>query len=675
MNKASLQIEFEKLKAYIAKLNKKKNIDYNEMVAHSYTLTGMIETIYTLMSTGAYDAIDGSTTKLFEVIEQARNLAIHYGESANFYKMSSKAEDIVTLTPQEFDNTIAERLDLLETHQSTDYLQIYKTSDISISDSDAIYKHSFLIENLRTKEKIYVPREHLVILENRHTGATSYLLKISEDSKVYYKANDSTPTTITSLKELYKRGKLNNAYKGKPRIVPFDSIMAKIAKMARGDQYGDLQFSYFYDGKNYHSKVYNVLSDYFRKHVINERLILGKFQIRNASKLVKSKDISIPDVDKKELLDRASLKDLFYIELYLKEYNAYKEKLKKLDPTSETHIYAKHALLLELYKNGPAYFSDKFINSNSDLAKLFYDYRSERNSLSHSPLNDIEKEELISNLEKYNSALYEVLQPTYSLYTKDKRKYPYAYLTGAISQSDGKFLHNKLTEYNTYKHTGETLLIGGVKYIRLNYKENPDLYIKVDGSLYVYNYYSESSYECIAPKNTQIVEIDKSGIVKPSKINPIKNKEPILVDFSQDSLFQAYNYLKAYPQADSSYFESKYGVKCAPIITIYNAAGPGHSDRLKNVLLRRNNQHFLPRELLSCCKCKLYNDINKPIEILDKNNNIIATIYYGYVHKNGTITQVLSNGEQKEIEYGESVSRSLDTSEVIKEIKLGRNKR
>ena len=33
-------------------------------------------------------------------------------------------------------------------------------------------------------------------------------------------------------------------------------------------------------------------------------------------------------------------------------------------------------------------------------------------------------------------------------------------------------------------------------------------FIEVDGSLYVYNYYSESSYECIAPKGyTQIVEI------------------------------------------------------------------------------------------------------------------------------------------------------------------------
>jgi hypothetical protein len=100
-----------------------------------------------------------------------------------------------------------------------------------------------------------------------------------------------------------------------------------------------------------------------------------------------------------------------------------------------------------------------------------------------------------------------------------------------------------------------------------------------------------------------------------------------------------------------------------------------YSDRLKNFILRRNNQHFLPRELLSCCKCKFYNDLNKPIEILDKNNNIIATIYYGHVNKNGKITQVLSNGEEKEIEYGESVSRSLDTSEVIKEIKLERNTR
>ena len=122
------------------------------------------------------------------------------------------------------------------------------------------------------------------------------------------------------------------------------------------------------------------------------------------------------------------------------------------------------------------------------MASLFYDYRAERNILSHSPVSDEEKAKVIANLDKYNEALYEVLQPTYSLYTKDKRKYPYAYLNGAINQSDGKFLHNRLTEYNTYKHTGETLLIGGTKYIRLNYKENPDLYIKVDGSLYVYNY-------------------------------------------------------------------------------------------------------------------------------------------------------------------------------------------
>ena len=675
MNKASLENELNKLKAYITRLNKQKNIPPSDMPSHSYTLTGMIETIYTLIATGAYDTSESSSLDLFEVVEEARNLAIHYGESASFYKMTDKARSISSLTPEDYDEILAEKITSYTREKSDDYLQVYKTADVTISDSDDIYKDSFLIENLRTKEKIYVPREHLVVLENRHTGATSFLLRLSEDAKVYYKANETTTTTITSLKELYRNGHLNNAYRGKPRIVPFDNIIGKIAELVKKDPYGDLKFTYYYDNKPYHSKVYNVLSDYFRKRIINERLVLGKFQIKDATKKITDKEVSIPDIDKKELLDKSSLKDLFYVELFLKEYNAYKEKVKKLDPNSESYIYAKHALLLELYKNGPAYFSDKFINANSDLASLFYDYRAERNILSHSPISDEEKAKVIANLDKYNEALYEVLQPTYSLYTKDKRKYPYAYLSGAITTDDGKFLHNKLNEYNTYKHTGETLVVGGVKYLRLNYKENKDLYIKVDGSLYIYSYLSESSYECIAPKNTQIVEIDKNGIVKPSKINPIQGKDPILVDFSQDALFQAYNYLKSYPQSDSSYFEQKTGSKCAPIITIYNAAGPGFSDRLKNVLLRRNNQHFLPRELLSCCKCKLYNDIDKPIEILDKNNNIVATIYYGYVHKNGTITQVLSNGEQVEIEYGESVSRSLDTSEVIKEIKPGRNKR
>ena len=126
MNKTSLENEFNKLQMYIAKINKKNNISPNEMLVHSYTLTGMIETIYSLISTGAYDSIDGSSVKLFEVIEQARNLALHYGESANFYKITSKARDISALSPKEFDDILAERLEDYSKKESDDYLQIYK---------------------------------------------------------------------------------------------------------------------------------------------------------------------------------------------------------------------------------------------------------------------------------------------------------------------------------------------------------------------------------------------------------------------------------------------------------------------------------------------------------------------------------------------------------------------
>jgi hypothetical protein len=675
MDKSSLQTELNKLKEYLNKVKKNKAKSGNELLIRSYTITGMIETIYSLIRTGAYDAIDGSLDETFSLVNDARNLALHYGTSADFFKMSEKANEIVAMSPEEFDKSIAERINEYIKKESDDYLHVYKTDSVRITDSDSIHKDSFLIENLRTKEKIYVPREHLIILENRNTGDVSYLLKLTDDAKVYYKEKEGIPTSIVSLKELYKRKKLDNAYRGKPKLVKFDSVIAKMAKLVQSDPYSDLHFSYFYDGKNYYSKVYNVLSDYLQRHTMNERLALGKFQIKNASKIIESKEIEVPSLDKKELLNKATTKDLFYIELFLKEYNAYKEKTKDLGNDAEA-LYAKHALLLELYKNGPAYFSDKLINSNSDLATLFYSYRDQRNILSHSPINDHERVALIDNLERYNDALVEVLQPAYSLYGKDKRKYPHAYLPGTISIKDGKLLHNKMGEYNVYKHSGETLMLGGVKYLRLNYRDNPNLYIKVDGSLYVYNYYSESSYECIAPKGyTQIVEIDKNGTITPSKFNPLEGKEPILADFNQDSLFQAYNYLKHYPQSETGYFERKYNIRCAPIITINNAAGPYISDRLKNVIIRRNNQHFLARELLSACKCKIYDDIDKPIEILDKNNNIIATIYYGHVNKNGKITQVLSNGEEKEIEYGESVSRSLDTSEVIKEIKLERNTR
>ncbi len=676
MNRNSLQIELDKLRTYLSKLKRQK-LGTNDYVTHSYILTGMIETIYSLVSTGAYYAVDGSLEELFDAITQARNLAVHYAEADNYAKMLEVAQNIVLKTPREFEDTIADDLDKYITQDSDDYLLVYKTDIISIKDSDDIYKDSYLIENIRTKEKIYVPKEHLVIIDNRHSGGTSFLVRLSDDAKVYYKANDTTPTTIVSLKELYKNHKLDTAYRGKPKIIKFDNIISKMAKLIKQDPYEDKHFSYTYDKKTFRSKAYNVLNDFLQRRVINERFVFGPFKVGSFAEDAKKKTIAIPSVDKKELLNHASLKDMFYIELFLKEYGAFKEKIRRMEGKSEEEImYAKQALLIELFKNGPAYLSEHLIKHNSDFASLYYDFKKERNILSHNPLNDEEKANIIDNLEKYSQALYEVLQPSYSLYTKDKRKYPYAYLNGAIPTSDGKFIHNKLTEYHVYKHTGETMVVGGVKYLRLNYKGHPNLYIKVDGSLYVYNYLTESSYECIAPKSgTQIVEIDKNGVVKPSKVNLVEGKDPILVDFDQDAIFQAYNYLKSYPQADSSYFESKSGVKCAPIITIYSAYGPMYSDRLKNFILRRNNQHFLPRELLSCCKCKFYNDLNKPIEILDKNNNIIATIYYGHVAKNGIITQVLTDGTTQAIEHGDPVSRSLDTSEIITEVKLERNKR
>ena len=680
MRKNSLQYELDKLKSYIKEIDGNRRLTKAQLTIYAYTISGMIEHIYSLIATGAYTPFDDSLDDLFNIVEFVRNTAIHYNKSADFNVMISYARDIIKATPQSFSKSITERLRIAINSPYQNCLLVSNSAELKITDGDYIVQDTILFENIRTKEKLYIPKKNVYIVENKITGTTSYLVKFSPENSCFYKNNDD-PTIQVSINQMYSKKYFVSGYPhGKEKVVDLEKSINKIISHIIAEPYKSHLVVHSHGRDTYSFSAYNIIDDCLKYHQIDENIALGKFSLKEQSIDTRTTSISsrLPHGFEKAILDNASLRDVLFIETFLKGVNAYREKLKEAEEEGvEITNYAKHSLLLELYKKGPHNFSEQLIKTYPEFAELFYEYRSVRNSLAHTPIDDeILREELISSLEEHNDRLFAILNDVYHVYSKDKRKYPYAYLKGGVKLDNSKLFNNKTELYNIYKHTGETIVINGVKYLRLMSKEKNNLYIQADGTVYIYNYNTESSYECVSPVNgTRIVEIDKNGIVSKSKENPYSPRSPIHFDAGGNALLEAYNYLQHFPQADSKELYKNHEIKSLPIITVYDAMGPSYNEPLKSVLSRRFNHKFLPRELFEGNKCVLYDDIDRPIEILNKDNQIVATIYYGNIKKNGTITQVCKDGQEREIPHGRSTLRNSDTSKIITPVTLERKRK
>jgi len=83
MNSKSLDKELKNLKHYLKETKSlNETTDKNQKKIITYTLVGMIMSLYNLIKTGAYD--EQNKSELFKITEEARNTAIHYGYFNDF---------------------------------------------------------------------------------------------------------------------------------------------------------------------------------------------------------------------------------------------------------------------------------------------------------------------------------------------------------------------------------------------------------------------------------------------------------------------------------------------------------------------------------------------------------------------------------------------------------------
>ena len=107
MSEDSLNIELLKLKDYLSNIKDEVSDEYQSKLI-SHTLIGMIMTIHNLINTGAYDNI--LNQDLYSLVEESRNLSLHYGYFNEFKNIHPQATNIVESTQFKNDNYFASSL-------------------------------------------------------------------------------------------------------------------------------------------------------------------------------------------------------------------------------------------------------------------------------------------------------------------------------------------------------------------------------------------------------------------------------------------------------------------------------------------------------------------------------------------------------------------------------------
>lgn len=663
MNKNSLEKEFKKLKHYLKKVNEVGNPNsFTQRNIISHTIIGIIMSIHNLINTGAYTQEDNLSDELFSTIEDARHTAVHYGYFNDYNNIYPEAQKIISSIPKEFNTNFASRLNTLEYNEQNTYYQIFPNANIEI-------KNDFLdgfvtFFNKSNGEMLHIANEDIISVENSFNNSFSYIIKDTEEKQFFYKPNSNEVSEKINFSDL-KNLKIFKQFKVSEKRIKLDEIIKKLMESLKEDTYSNMLLTYRYNNKNHSIPVHKILRDFLFERKIDEKILsskfsLDKYEIENAT------SIEIGKLSIKDMIKTLSLSDILYIELFLKRYDSYLELQETAKENNlELSTYAKQSLLINLFEVGASSLSDKFIRSDSDFLTLYYEYKKIRNNLAHYAITSNEdKELLISNIEKYSTAFHSIISKIYNSYCKEKSKNPFLKLPQP-KDYDGKhyIINNKTNRYLSIKHLGICKIINGKKYLRID-TENKNTYLEVDGSLFLLDYNTLTSRECIIPlEYARFVEIDcNNGKISHSNFKP-KNDSIVNVDSFMQTLLQAQDYLKSYPQYDKHASKPHFSA-----ITFFDKFGnPIYTEGLKNLIYRRYSQKIMPINLLQATNLLIPKDIDEPIMILDKEKNPIAKIYLASLNNvNGeeTLMQLLKNMTQKEIEYGKLLPKDLKTNQI-----------
>ena len=514
MDKNSLKDSFDDLKLYVKDAIKNRRKTSNtEKKIQTLTIAGKVMSLHNLLKTGAYNQESEEYKKIANLISLSRHTAIHYGFFDDFSNINQTANDIIDNIPQDLSSHFSQSIPDLHFLSNCNSFQVFDGPLSKIEESLSM-SDMYVFKNTKTGEKAYISKLDLLIIENKITHIPSYLLKDNNDPVFFFKKTPDSESIQMSFQDL-----LNNHFFDEFKLFnrgkKLDTSINKLLKAIEEDTYKNLVISYQIDNKQINQTLQNVLYDILYNRVIPEKVLTKQFTILDFSKRSIVRQPNIENIPIREMIRKATLIDLFYIELFLKKYNTYREFQAQLQAEEKTlPLEAKQTMLLSLFEIGCANLSTSFINSDKSnrFSSLYHNFKRIRNEVAHNAITNYkEKQELINTLEMLANSFYEVAAKIQHDYLKENKNTPITKLIKVHKFDDNKeIIYNKTAQFAKFKHMGIYKLIDGKKYLKLkcDYK---NAYLDIDGCILCMGYSTLISKECLVPiDHIKIVEIDRN---------------------------------------------------------------------------------------------------------------------------------------------------------------------
>ncbi len=650
MNKYSLIDELNTLKSYLNSIENKQ-LDLNERKIASHTIIGMIITINTLISTGAYNQDNHSGDLLFSLIDQARNTVLHYGYFNEYSNIYPDANLIINNIPQSLNSNFAEKVNDINLNIQNDYHMTMINNNIEISllnnNNDLV-----LLRNKINDEQLYISKKDLLIITNQIDSNRIYLINKSNDAIFFYKKNVISPTEKVDF-NFIEESSFSKEFTSCKKKIKIKDNLNLILNAFKENKYNNSVVTFKYDNKQYYLTPYNLIRKMINYRVIDERIVEGKFILTDSTKHISTPEVDISTIDFSKIINLVKVEDIFFIELFLKRYKNY---LNILEENPNLSLYAKQSMLLNLYQVGARDISDNFyqLDDSKQLKKLHVAYMQLRKTLSHSPILDKEeKSTLIHDLEKTCNIFYDIFKSIYNKYSNKKKGEPFSNLPSPKKiDNRTSFISSKTSTHLLINHKGKTKMIDDKKYIQLDDNE----YLDIERAILLLDYITLSSSKCLVPLNgLKTIKLDNENNPHKSKLEI--NKYPIVTaDTTSSILLNANDYIRSHP----CYNEDENFV----VITFFNSKGEAVlTEGIKNLIYRRHSQKIQPELLVDITNLIIPSNLNEPLT-LTNNQNVIAKIYLATIDQDHQIKQVLINNKQKEIDYGILLEKDLMTDSI-----------
>lgn len=613
MDNYYLKLLYKKVK----ELEKALSIESTEENAEykKYLIAGHIITLSSILETGIGELHSSNFDDVASLIYYTRQKVVHYGYFNGMNNIEQIAQDISQLVELSYEEESKYYEKLFNTELPTTVENIVVKSSSNIIDDT----HFFKFKSKDNKQVLCIPPKNIFFLTKKNSDKViSYIVDTSHPAALYIYDKGN----LESFKEV-NNAEIKDFLKKNYQIDAEDYndhhiVMQNIINSFISDPINSIQIVEFASDEQFCRNTVEIINDFIFKnsmhaayisnnYLIKDKYSLNKMQKTDYNRLLKDfKNNSARYIDEK---------DVFFIDMTIQRVKELLYLLGEHDIDANFKPESLSAILIQLFESGPKHFSNKLISSSPEFKKCYSNLLRYRQIFSHYILTNKEYRDGVEKFKNEFLGLAKILQ-SIDLHNVEKPMIADTRSYVSIERKKENFFnykHEQFLKISRDDYIGKKILYSS------HNQDSKSLIAIFQGGNNIANtlYYKKEENGDLIPKYIIDEHTGKRAHMN-ALSNPIKGSKQFKADLSLSYLFKAYFDLRKLSHKTETIKINFHSQKA-------NSEHP-HKDDLEMVILRFFNQGYLPAELLQEVKLDTSQFNKGLIHILDKKNNVIATV-------------------------------------------------